>query len=405
MGHDRVTELRIAGMRTIDKLTLKLDRLTVLIGENGSGKSTILEACEILRRTASAEFIRDFHAIHGGMFSLLRQGAGELHLGITVEGEGVPLAYDLVLGATGPSAALLRETLVYLPRDDREPLIDVDASERRARIDGQTLAAGQFDAGQTALSTFGRAKSSISIRRAARAMEGIEVHLPFEVLPAWAARAPKRESSMRSEALQQPADRLERLGTNLASAYDALKNEYGDAHWRRTMDLVRLGLGGQVDSVNVRKGPGGGTGSLWLKLEGLDDQISASVLSDGTLAYLAFVAMVCLPSKHPKRSLLAFDEPDLHLHPALLVRVLGLLEDVAETCPVLLATHSDTLLDALREPWKAVRLCELVEPGRVTRLHQPDEEALERWRDDYRLGHLRREGYLDTVMKPTEPVP
>jgi predicted ATPase len=38
---DRVTQLSIAGMRCIDEITLDLGPLTVLIGENGSGKSTI----------------------------------------------------------------------------------------------------------------------------------------------------------------------------------------------------------------------------------------------------------------------------------------------------------------------------------------------------------------------------
>src|SRR5436190_8155370 len=98
MARDRITELRIEGMRTIDELTLKLDGLTVLIGENGSGKSTILEACELLRRAAGPEFMREFHGVHGGMFSLLRHGATELNLGVTVEGEGEPLAYDLTIG-------------------------------------------------------------------------------------------------------------------------------------------------------------------------------------------------------------------------------------------------------------------------------------------------------------------
>ncbi|MFL5356783.1 AAA family ATPase [Archangium sp.] len=52
-----ITELRIEGLRTIEKLHLKLDGLTVLIGENGSGKSSIIEACELLRRATSERFL------------------------------------------------------------------------------------------------------------------------------------------------------------------------------------------------------------------------------------------------------------------------------------------------------------------------------------------------------------
>lgn len=49
MGEDRVTWMRVRGMRSLADVELDLRGLTVLIGENGSGKSTILEAVELLR--------------------------------------------------------------------------------------------------------------------------------------------------------------------------------------------------------------------------------------------------------------------------------------------------------------------------------------------------------------------
>ncbi|MEO7330515.1 MAG: AAA family ATPase, partial [Minicystis sp.] len=79
-----ITELRIEGLRTIEKVRLRLDGLTVLIGDNGTGKSSILEACEILRRATGPRFLDEFHGIHGGLTSLLRQGATRLQIGIEV---------------------------------------------------------------------------------------------------------------------------------------------------------------------------------------------------------------------------------------------------------------------------------------------------------------------------------
>jgi predicted ATPase len=40
---DRITELRVQGVRTLADVRLRLDGLTVLIGDNGSGKSTLIE--------------------------------------------------------------------------------------------------------------------------------------------------------------------------------------------------------------------------------------------------------------------------------------------------------------------------------------------------------------------------
>src|SRR5262249_3592769 len=76
---------RIEGLRTIEKIRLPLDGLTVLIGDNGTGKSSILEALEILRRATGPRFMEEFYGFHGGLTALLRQGAPKLRLGIVVQ--------------------------------------------------------------------------------------------------------------------------------------------------------------------------------------------------------------------------------------------------------------------------------------------------------------------------------
>lgn len=40
---DRITQLRVKGLRTLADVTLPLGELTVLIGENGVGKSSVEE--------------------------------------------------------------------------------------------------------------------------------------------------------------------------------------------------------------------------------------------------------------------------------------------------------------------------------------------------------------------------
>jgi predicted ATPase len=81
---DRITRLRIENLRSIESLDLEITPMTVLIGENGSGKSTIIEALELLRRAADPGFVPQFYAIHRGMPALVRAGkttkaiAGEL---------------------------------------------------------------------------------------------------------------------------------------------------------------------------------------------------------------------------------------------------------------------------------------------------------------------------------------
>ena len=67
MTVDRITEIRIEGMRCIDSLQLPLRGLTVLIGENGTGKSTIIEATDLLRRVPGSRAARQAGAGHRGV--------------------------------------------------------------------------------------------------------------------------------------------------------------------------------------------------------------------------------------------------------------------------------------------------------------------------------------------------
>jgi predicted ATPase len=74
----QITELRIAGLRTLADVVLPLDGLTVLIGNNGSGKSSLIEGIELLRKLSEPNFYSLLHEHHGGLPGLLRRGIHEL---------------------------------------------------------------------------------------------------------------------------------------------------------------------------------------------------------------------------------------------------------------------------------------------------------------------------------------
>jgi predicted ATPase len=368
-------------MKSIESIDLDLGGLTVLIGDNGTGKSTILEALELLRVSAQyasvAELIRKYH---GGMPALAAPGAGTVTVGASIDAP--PDTFDYCVGFDAIRSGIVEEILTRTRGDEREEVFD------------RTTLAQNIGGSETVLGMRAREGSLLLIQQT---LAAIDVHVPFDVSAGWATRRYQRTSTVRGQDVLQPATRLELFGTNLANVYHTLKNEYGADHWRTTMELVQLGLGHDVSDVATSASAGGGYVGLVVHFGSA--RVPAFSLADGELTYLAFVALVRLDAG---RSLLAFDEPETHLHPALLARVVDLLEDAAQRYPVVISTHSDQLLDCLSDPVASVVVCEL-DRERCTRLRRLDPEQFDKWRENYRgVGSIRAEGQLRSILRQSE---
>lgn len=392
MAVARLTSLRIEGLRTLADATLSLEGLTVLIGENGTGKSTIVEALELVRSLPRAEGLRHIREIHGPPSSLLRLGASSLSLTLGFVHDREAYEYGVELAGNGTVWAVAHEHLC-VGRGGEELL----------RRDGQDIRGAFATSGEpiavdrTFFSHYGPAGLPAAASALSEALAGIETHLPFDVMAGWGARTARRDSGARGPMLVGPTRRLELLGANLVEAYQALRS-MPRVHWEETLEYLRLGLGMRLEQVVVEV-VARGYGELFVDLAGVG-RLPAAALSDGQLSYLAMVAMLRLAEG---RTVLALDEPEDHLHPEMLVRVVELLEAVAEQHPVVVSTQSDRLLDALTEPARSTVVCEL-DASWSTQLHRLDPVRLERWLQDYRgLGDIRAGGDLWSVVASGRP--
>lgn len=406
---DRITRLRIRNVRAIEALDLELGRpLTVLIGDNGAGKSTVIECLEILRKAAEPSFIERLYAIHRGLPALLRKGATELELGLVVEddaGELPRIEYAFSLIRQGAGAQVERETLALGPTNAGEPFAILRRTpeglaffDERHRMPVK-LSRESVRPDRLVLTSFGEISGYPAIDRLIAVLRGVEVHLPFDTPASWAARSYQRPESVRGGTTLFPAQRLSLLGVNLVNAWAELRNR-PSAQWQATLELLKLGLGEQLDTVVATPDFGGGHVYLAVHFHGFAEPIFASDLSDGQLAWLAFVAMARL---NPERALLAVDEPELHLHPALLGRVVELLSNLDSGTPVVLSTHSDRVLELVERPADAVRVLRL--EGNRAVLFKLDPSELAAWLEDFNdLGALRANGYLSRVLVKVEGV-
>lgn len=402
MSQYKISEIRIQGLRCLKDIRLNLDGLTVLIGDNATGKSSMIEACELLHKASKPRFLVELNTTHRGLSSLLRQGLHTIKLGLTISGENEQIEYDFSIIKEGQHTLIDSECLRSTHQSKANTVdLRIDRNRSQAQIfdpkNKKMTTPERFSPDQLILSSFGTLNSPEYATKVMDVLENIEVHLPFDVSPLWAYLPNRTDHPLRGISGLAPAEKLERYGRNLTNAVNALRNKPNQEHWEETMDLIKLGLGDDVENIITKPDPAGGSIGLWIKYDCFDYPLPASALSDGSLAYIAFVVLFRLNPE--KKSLIAFDEPDLHLHPYLLMRVLDLFESAAETCPVIIATHSDRLLDGLSRPFDSAVLCEL-DDQRATRLIRPDKKALDRWLERYRgLGDIRSAGHEASVMK------
>jgi predicted ATPase len=239
--------------------------------------------------------------------------------------------------------------------------------------------------------------TSPAAARAMNALASIEVHVPFATQARWFGPRMVPERNMRADNIVQSADRVERGGANLANAFHELRNR---ADWADTLETIRLVIDDDITEVTTPASGSGGSIGLAVTYR-TTGSIPAFALSDGTLALLALIAITRLDGGDAPRSLLVIDEPDLHLHPGAIGQVVALLEACSAQHPVVIATHSDRLLDSLAEPASATVLCDLDEQ-RGLRLRRPDRTQLTRWLAEYRgIGQIRAEGYDQLVFPPS----
>jgi predicted ATPase len=390
MAADRITRLLIGGMRCIDEITLDLGAFTVLIGENGAGKSTIVEALELLRKVAAeSPFVEKLYQPHQGT-RLVRSGATHLRLGARIEGAGPALTY--VIQVLRDNTYLRVQTEVIADSDGKTWMKRDQNSALCFEADGQSIQdEGSVDPAEALLSR-ARFLHSEDIKRVQRALAAIEVHVPLDVRRSWVV--PQVGATARSSNMARPVERLDPGGGNLVNVYAKLRNQ---ANWKETLGRIRLVLG-DVDDILIQPDPSGGTIGLEVRW-GKQPEVPLSELSDGQVSVLALIALQQLRRRVPP-SLIVVDEPEAHLHPGVIRRIAAGLAETSEEWPVMVATQSDAFLDAVSDRPDAIVHCRL-DAQRSTELARLDRSVIQEWLDDFRgIGELRREGLEDLAFPP-----
>jgi predicted ATPase len=226
------------------------------------------------------------------------------------------------------------------------------------------------------LSQLGVAHPVIEATRAA--LGAIAVYPYFRTGAAW---ADPEAVPMRRPARLEPGARLDHSGDNLAAALFSLRDER-PSDWEEYLGIVRLAFPNMKD-LRMPAVSRGAVQLFWDDASG--QSFDASELSDGTLSFLTILCALFQPGS----ALIAVDEPEQHLHPDALRRLVGAARSLSDRQPILFTTQSDALIGLLDDAPESVVVANRGPEG--SSLLRPEVEQLQEWLKTFSLREMRSE--------------
>lgn len=352
--------LTIRGFKSISELEdFSLEKLNVLIGANGAGKSNFVDFFRMLRALAE-EGLQKFINEHGGgdgFFFLgpkvTQQISARLEFGLNV------YEFDMTPTASG-SIQIAEENVQYTGGGSVQVLSSgaMESALKKRKDDPGSL--------------YGKGP-------------GVP-HYVFEAVSDWTVyhfHDTSMLSPMRRDQAARDWSRFRHDASNLAAFLLHLKERrHRSGRYELIRDTIRL-IAPFFDDFLLRPQERGSEEQVRLEWQqkGSDFPFQPSHLSDGTLRFMC-LATALLQPRPP--ATIVIDEPELGLHPYALSILADLIKSASERTQVIISTQSPTLLDYF-EPAEIVVVNR--DRGRST-FERLDEKQLDQWLEEYSVGEL-----------------
>jgi predicted ATPase len=371
---NRLDNISIRGFRRLEHIELEMRNLMVMIGANGSGKTSFLDVLSILAASANGK-LNDTLQSKGGLNEILTRGkAQELELAISMGvPERRPLKYSLTLSPKALSYEIRKENLTQQS--------DPNAPEPFKYIESYGLSIKYFSQEDRRLlqPNWEHNYLETSLSQVPKMYhEPEKLRKSLASCTYYGALDVSEKSLIRLPQAMRPAKLPGARGEDLVSCLYNLRETDRD-RFEMIEDIIAAAF---PDFQRLNFPPvAAGTISMTWTDKNFSQPIYVHELSEGTLRFLWLVTLL---QSQSLTTITLLDEPEVSLHPELLRHLVYLMREAAKHTQLIVATHSDRLVRFL-EPHE-VLICDL-EEGEVI-MTWADTLDLDKWLADYSLDEI-----------------
>jgi predicted ATPase len=372
----KINRIKISGFRRLLAVDLPVRPFMVLIGANGVGKTSFLDALSILSASASGN-LNGILSQFGGITNILTRGKSEdlsFLVDMTVPGHQ-PLEYELHLAPKSTGYAIAGELLSQQRQGFDDPLRHIDSTDgdiRYYETEENRLVRPDWEHNPLETSLAQVPKMFRQPEELRRILATATQYHVLDVGP----RAPvKMPQPMKPATLPGPD------GGDLVPYLYYLREVDRD-RFDIIIDSLRTAFS-DFEELNFPPVAAGMLAMTW-KEKKFSKPIYMNELSEGTLRFLWLVSLLQSPNLS---TVTMIDEPEVSLHPELLSLLADFMREAAKRTQLIVATHSD-------------RLIRFLNPNEVVVMDVDDDGcALATWADSLDLDQWLAEYSLDEVWR------